>query len=125
MVDGLDLPVCAAEDGPPVEGQERDLARVESQEVGQVLVRLLLPAGGPDQFIRMRYPVESSPGVVADTVHDPVYVVEHAGWRARPESEQADHAVHVHEQDGSCVARMCLSSQIPELRVSSCALGET
>src|SRR3954462_4492215 len=48
LFDRLELPVSRPEYGSAVERQNRELAG-HLQEMGEVFVRLLLPAGGPDE----------------------------------------------------------------------------
>ena len=50
LVDRLELPVRRAEDRPAVEGEHRQLVVGQVEQQRQVLVRLLLPAGRPDEL---------------------------------------------------------------------------
>src|SRR5205085_1038307 len=91
------------EDRPSVEGQDRKLA-AQPEEVWQVLVGLLLPAGGPDELERVVESQQPLAAAISDAVRDPVDRVEGAGGRLPVrEAEEADHAVDVHEQDRTFV----------------------
>ena len=81
-VDGVQLPVRGAEHGTAVEGQDRQILERQGQDPGQVLVRLLLPAGGPDQLEALGQPLQHRPRVGRDAVGDSVDPVERA--RAAP-----------------------------------------
>jgi hypothetical protein len=53
LLDRVELPVRRAEDGAVVEAEEGELLERELQQVGEVLVGLLLPAGRPDELVAL------------------------------------------------------------------------
>ena len=81
-----------------------ELEAGELEQGRQVLVRLLLPAGGPHDLVALEQPPHPGAAAVADAVRDAVDEMEAAG---RPilgrEVEQADHSVHVEEQNRTLV----------------------
>ena len=100
FLDRVELPVGAAEAGAGAEAQDRQ--RLEPEQLRQVLVRAVLPPGGPDQVVVGGEAAQPLAGLDRDAVGHPVDEREPAGGvldRAL-EAEQADHAVDVDGEDG-------------------------
>jgi hypothetical protein len=67
--------------------------------VREVLVRLLLPAGRPDELVALRQPPEAPAAVLGNAMHHPVDPVKASRRRSRGrKSEEADDTVDVEEQ---------------------------
>jgi hypothetical protein len=95
LVQGPQLPVCRAEAGGAAEGQVRELG--EPEDVRQVVVGFLLPAGRPDHLEMLCEPKQPLAGAERDAVHHPVDELEARGRAGRRlvEAEEADHPVDV------------------------------
>jgi hypothetical protein len=91
--------VRGAEDGAAVERQDGQSVCLKRQQVREVFVGLLLPAGRPYQFETACQPFEPFARIPTDTVDDPVDVVEGPRRFARWKAEKADHAVDIDEQN--------------------------
>ena len=79
----------------------------EAEDLRQVVVGAVLPAGRPDELVVLGEAREPLAGLVGDAVGDPVDEVEAArGVVERPlEAEQADHPVDVERRGSAGVAR--------------------
>ena len=101
VADRIELPVSAAEAGAAPEAEDRQLRQAE--EVLQVVVGAVLPAGRPDQFEVGEQPLQPDAGLERDAVRHPVDELKGAGGvlgRAG-EAEEADHAIDVDGEHGT------------------------
>jgi hypothetical protein len=73
----------------------------QTEQLGEVEVRLVLPAAGPDQLEALGEPQQPVAGDEGDAVRDPVDELEVRAGRALFEAEEADDAVDVDRQQRS------------------------
>ena len=109
--DRVDLPMGGAGGDAPVEGQVGQVPG-QLQQMGEIVVGRLLPAGRPDELEALGEPPQVGAAGAGYVVHDPVDGVQPPGravrkWRIagrKPvgfaEAEQADHPVHVEIEQG-------------------------
>ena len=99
LVERAELPVGGAEPGGAVEADVGKLG--EAEDVGEVVVRFFLPAGGPDEVVEPGQPLQPLAGGDRDAVDHPVDELEPGLLAARRliESEQRDHPVDINSKD--------------------------
>jgi hypothetical protein len=90
---GRQLPVRAAAARRGIEADVRQLG--EAQQLGEVEVRLILPAARPDQLEALGEAQQARPGNQGDAVGDPVDELQVGVGRALLEPEKRDDAVDV------------------------------
>jgi hypothetical protein len=97
--------VRRAEHRAPVESEHWQVF-LHPEQVREVLVRLLLPAGRPHELERLDQAAETRAGVRSDAVQDAVDRVERARQVGAPlEAEQRDHSVDVDEENWTGVSK--------------------
>jgi hypothetical protein len=93
---GRQLPVRAA---APRHGVEADVGKLgKAQQLGEVEVRLVLPAARPDQLEALREAQQAGAGDQRDAVGDPVDELEVGMGRPLLEAEEADDAIDIDGQ---------------------------